>query len=200
MVFYALRVIEELVEGETRAVIGRLALRTLFEIRLTLRFLISEDKRDLWSTWRNYGVGQAKLASLKLENFGSTPPQFLDGEVLNRIANEDFWEEFVPIDVGHWWDSDLRKLSLKIGLKDVYDRYYGWTSSFSHAQWGAIRESVFVLCLNPLHRGHRIPKIRTSPCLPSVGDDAVELFDSILSDVDTAYPPFTFRCRSDISP
>lgn len=196
MAFYALRLMEEVVTAEGGAVVGRLALRTLLETRLTLHYLLKEDKLELWRTWRNYGVGQAKLASLKLEKLDPAPPNYLDGEVLNRIANEDFWEEFVAIDVGHWAGSDLRKMSEKIGLKDVYDRYYGWTSGFSHGQWGPIRESVFVLCLNPLHRGHRIPKPQTPPSLPKIKDDAIELFDSILAEVDKAYSAFSRRCKS----
>jgi hypothetical protein len=168
----------------------------LLEMRLTLRYLMQQDKQELWRTWRNYGIGQAKLTSLKLEDSSSAPPQYLDEKILKLIANEDFWEEFVPIDIGHWADSDLRKLSEKVGFKDLYDRYHGWTSGYSHAQWGPIRESVFILCLNPLHRAHRIPKVQTPPLLPSVREDAIELFNSILSELDTAYPSFTFRCSS----
>jgi uncharacterized protein with PIN domain len=130
MAFYALRLMQELITAKTATVVGRLALRTLLEIRLTLRYLLQEDGQELWRAWRNYGLGQAKLASLKLGELGPTPPNYLDREVLNRIANEDFWEEFVPIDLGHWAGLDLRKLSEKVGLKDIYDRYYGWTSSF----------------------------------------------------------------------
>lgn len=194
--FYALRLIEEVLEGHDIVVSGRLTLRTLFELRLTLRYLLQEDKEELWQTWRKYGVGQAKLISLKSESFASVAPQYLDGDLLKQIANEDFWEEFVGIDLGHWAGSDLRKLSEKVELKDVYDRYYGWTSGFSHGQWGPIRESVFVLCLNPLHRGHRIPKTETPPRLSAVTGDAIDLFDSILSDVETAYPPFSIRCKT----
>jgi uncharacterized protein DUF5677 len=193
--FYALSLIEELLQAQQMVISGRLVLRTLFELRLTLRYLLQESRDELWQTWRKYGVGQAKLISLKAENFESVAPQYLNGEILKQIANEDFWEEFVGIDLGNWAGSDLRKLSEKVGLKDLYDRYYGWTSGFSHGQWGPIRESVFVLCLNPLHRGHRIPRTETRPQLSLVTADAIDLFDSILRDLAQAYPPFNTRCK-----
>jgi Family of unknown function (DUF5677) len=193
MAFFAIRLAEETFSADNSCgILGRLALRTLLEIHVTLRHLLTEDKLELWRSWRTYGAGQAKLVSLKLEELPDTP-HYIDVDLLRNIANEDFWEEFVSVDLGHWAGVDLRKLSENVDLKDIYDRYYGWTSGFSHAHWGSIRESVFSTCLNPLHRGHRYPRTGKPVPLQSVQDDIRDLLNAILSDLDRAYPAFKPR-------
>jgi hypothetical protein len=193
MAFFAIRLAEETFSADnSRGILGRLALRTFLEIHITLRHLLTEDNPELWRSWRAYGAGQAKLVSLKLEDLADSP-RCLNADLLRKIANEDFWEEFVSVDLGHWARADLRKLSEKVNLKSIYDRYYGWTSGFSHAHWGPIRESVFLTCLNPLHRGHRFPRVGNPAPLPSVRDDIRDLLNAILSDLDGVYPTFKSR-------
>jgi hypothetical protein len=194
MTFYAVRVMEEALSlADGRTVLGRLAIRILLEIRITLRHLLEENKPELWRSWRAYGVGQAKLSSLKLDQLPGSPPHYLDADNLTKIANEDLWEELVAVDLGHWTRADLRKLSEKVGLKDLYDRYYGWTSAYGHAHWGAVRESIYATCLNPLHRGHRFPVCEKPPPLPAVKEDLRVLLNAILSELDSAYPAFDSR-------
>jgi hypothetical protein len=191
---FAIRLAQEVLSlSHGGTILGRLALRTLFEMRITLAYLLKKESDELWRTWRAYGAGQAKLASLKLDEMADVPPHHLDADVLQNIANEDFWEEVVSVDLGHWADEDLRKMSEQVGLKSDYDRYYGWTSGFAHGQWGPIRESVFRTCLNPLHRGHRCPYTEEPEKLASVVVDMGDLVNGILSEVDRAYPSFSHR-------
>jgi Family of unknown function (DUF5677) len=193
MALFAIRLAEETFSADdSRGILGRLALRTFLEIHITLRHLLTEDNPELWRSWRAYGAGQAKLISLKLAESPDLP-HYVDADLLRKIANEDLWEEFVSVDLGHWAGADLRKLSEKVQLKSIYDRYYGWTSGFSHAHWGPIRESVFSTCLNPLHRVHRYPRVGKPASLPSVQDDICDLLNAILSDLDRAYPAFKSR-------
>jgi hypothetical protein len=192
--FYAIRIVHELLlHRATGTVLARHAIRTLFELRITLSYLLKHDSDELWRKWRAYGTGQGKLASLKLDDTADTAPEHLDPDTLRHIANEDFWEEMVPVDVGHWAATDLRKMSEEVSLKDEYDRYYGWTSGFVHGQWGPIRESVFRTCLNPLHRGHRCPYENDPEQLSTVTGDIEHLLNNIFSDVDRAYPSFPRR-------
>src|SRR5437879_13687442 len=87
-------------------------------------------------------------------------------EVLSQLANEDRWQEFVTIDLGHWAERDLRKLSEEAGVKPEYDRLYPGTSAFTHVNWAAVRNSCFHLCRNPVHRLHR----RVRPDTDILGD------------------------------
>lgn len=190
--FYALRILEELLSiGTAQSVLGRLGLRTLLDVRVNLRYLLKADKEVNWEKWRRYGSGQAKLNALKLDGMEQSP-SFVDQESLENIANEDIWEEMVSIKLGHWTEKDLRKLSIECGLKDTYDRYYSWSSAFVHGNWGAVRESSYTTCGNPLHRLHRYPKDHQ---LPDVISDAVCLVDQILAEVGSVYPGFVARTQ-----
>jgi Family of unknown function (DUF5677) len=105
---------------------------------------------------------------------------------LEALANEDMWQEYISVDLGHWDKSHLRALAEKAGVKEEYDRYYPWTSTYTHGHWGAVRDSVFTLCGNPLHRLHRIPRDETRS-LEDVISDACVLVDQVLKLINELY-------------
>jgi hypothetical protein len=186
MALFAGNVLLEVMHGRNRVGIsGRLLLRTLTECRITLAYLLARDDDKLWRRFRQFGIGQAKLALLKFDDAVATP-KFLNEELLTIIANEDASEEFVAVDLGHWCDADLRKMAEVAGVKDDYDAFYGWSSAFVHGSWSAIRDASLTTCLNPLHRMHRIPR-GVQRRLEGVLEDAVGLFNKICIDVDRAY-------------
>ena len=190
MAFYCLRILNDsLGIGISKSILGRLGLRTILETRVNLSYLLKQDDPALWETWRRYGAGQAKLNLLKFED-SVEPPSYIDVDTLDHIASEDIWQEFVTVNLGSWNKMDLRKTSERAGVKDVYDQHYPWTSSYSHAMWGAIRESSYQTCANPLHRLHRYPSMQPlDDCL----QDAAELVDEILELLDREYPTFSQR-------
>lgn len=191
--FYALACLNELCIGPmSRIISGRLLIRTLTEIRINLAFLVRKGDETMWSRFRPYGSGQAKLALLKYEDVEQGQPNLVSADTLRALANEDFFQEFVNIELGSWSGLDLRKMAEQCGAKDDYDRYYGWTSAFVHGQWAAARDAVMATCANPLHRVHRGPMPLQRPmesCIP----DAILLVNSILTTVDECYPGLTFR-------
>ena len=190
MAFYGLRILTEMMAfGVSNGILSRLGLRTLLELRINLKHLIDANDTELWRKWRQYGAEQAKLSSLKLED-SEEPPRYVDIETIGRIASEDIWEGLLNIDIGNWANKDLRKLSEQAHLKDTYDQYYPWTSAYSHGTWGAIRETSFQTCGNPLHRLHRYPERQPlQDCLY----DAATLVDEILEHIDIEYPSFPDR-------
>jgi len=159
---------------------------------VTLTYLKVRDDPNMWAAYRQYGSAQAKLAFLKLDDPAGAAPASIDVEILRELANEDRWQEYVSIDLGHWAGKDLRKLSDEARVKPVYDRFYPWTSAFTHNNWAAVRNSCFDLCINPLHRMHRRLRSDTAD-LGDVVEDACELVDSILEVVDSLYPGLTSR-------
>ncbi|RWE77785.1 DUF5677 domain-containing protein [Mesorhizobium sp.] len=172
-------------------VVGHIALRTIMESFILLHYLVKEDKPALWLQYRKYGTGQTKLAFLKYmkeENL----PDFIDLDELHKIANEDRWMELEDIDLGHWAGSNLRKMADSGGVKDVYDKFYDWSSGYVHGQWASARSTVFVSCLNPLHRFHLIPSPQVLE-MPSVLGDACKLINRMLDHVNAMYPPFKVR-------
>ena len=192
MGFYCLRLLQELLPiGSCNSISARTILRTIAECYITLAYLVKKNDVELWQSYRIYGAGQAKLAFLKLDE-STDEPSYVNVQTLEQLANEDMWQEYLNIDLGHWDNTDLRKMSIEAGVKDVYDQFYGWTSTFAHGHWGAIRDTVFDTCGNPLHRFHRIPLQSVRP-LPDVIPDACELIDKILELVSQLYPDFPHR-------
>ena len=192
MGLYCLGLLQELLRvGNCYSISARTTLRTIAECNITLAYLAKKDDAELWRSYRAYGSGRAKLALLKL-NESDDKPSYVDAQTLERIANEDKWQELVDIDFSHWDKTDLRKMSIEANIKDVYDRFYDWTSTFTHGHWGAIRDAVFDTCHNPLHRLHRIPRqsVRT---FPDVVPDTCQLVDKILEIVSQLYPEFPHR-------
>lgn len=189
---YALSVLSELLRmGNAQAIIGRLSLRCLSEIYIVLSYLMMKNKQELWRSFRVYGAGQAKVVSLKLDE-ATHDVKYVRQDDLDSIANEDIWEEYLSIDVGHWDRSSLRQMSIDAGLKHIYDEYYNWTSSYTHGHWCAVRDSVLDCCGNPLHRLHRMPR-DGARLLPDVIYDSCHLVDLILEAIEKQYPPFADR-------
>jgi hypothetical protein len=190
---YAVAILSELLKlGVPSSILGRTGLRAITEVYITLAYLLSKDDPKLWVAFRSYGAGQAKLAFLKLDAEEALKSGYVSVELLDMIAGEDQSLDLLPIDAGHWGDSNLRTMSEEAEEKAVYDQFYTWTSAFVHGNWAALRATAFDVCLNPLHRAHRV--LRSSPALlADVIGDACALVDQVLAWVDAAYPTFAER-------
>lgn len=192
IVLFSVTLLEEQVATNlSRGTLGRIVLRNIAEAYITLAYLLKKDEPDLWKKFRDYGLGQIKLTSLKVDEMKDLP-NYIDGVLMKRFSNEDRWEEFTAIDVGNWTKKDLRKLSEEADCKDIYDKFYVWTSTYTHSGWGAIRESVMVICGNILHRMHLIPKLHPEP-LRSTLLDAAFLVNAQLDLLEKVYSSFSFR-------
>jgi hypothetical protein len=190
--FYSLNILEELLSiGASQSISARFALRTIAECYITLAYLAKKDDPELWKSYRVFGAGQAKLVYLKLMELGEAPT-YVSAETLENLANEDVWQEFLSIDLGHWQNANLRDLSITAEVKDDYDRFYPWTSSFAHGHWAAVREAVYDTCGNALHRLHRVPR-KSARVLGDALADACRLTDKILEIVSACYPHYPHR-------
>ena len=190
MAFFALRTLEEMLGlGIGTSVLGRLGLRTILEVRINLKYLLTEKDPEIWQRWRRYGAGQAKLNALRFDEY-LEPPDYIDLDTIESIASEDIWEELLDVNLSSWSGLDLRKISERSGLKDTYDKHYSWTSGYAHGMWGSVRESCFQVCANPLHRLHRYPEKFS---LQDTVEDAGRLVDDIIEDLDLVYPSFKMR-------
>ncbi|MDF2790472.1 MAG: hypothetical protein K0S80_3573 [Neobacillus sp.] len=189
---YCLEILGELINANNNtSILGRLGLRTIAECYITLAYLTAKNDEKLWNMYRSYGAGQAKLAFLKLDEI-QNKPKYINVSTLEALAGEDQWGEYVEINLGHWENTNLRKMSEEANVKDVYNTFYDWTSGFAHGQWAAVRNSSFVTCDNPMHRLHRIPKT-DKPKFNDVTEDAKELCNKVLDLVNKMYPDFNLR-------
>jgi Family of unknown function (DUF5677) len=134
---------------------GRLNLRSAVEALIILKFLSKRDDPTIWMQYRNYGSSQAKLAYLKYNE--ADAPAFVTKELLGGLANADVWMEFQDIKLGAWADKNLRQMAIDGDMKEFYDKYYDALSGYTHANWSAVSQSSFAICVNPLHRFHKVP-------------------------------------------
>jgi hypothetical protein len=180
LALYALALLHEIKFSKTDGlVLGRFAIRSLAETYITIKYLVSKNNADIWKTWRVYGNGQTKLAFLQMERHSKDVPAFMDIENMESLANEDQWIEFQNIDIGHWNKTSLRDMATEAGIKDIYEKYYQWTSTYMHSHWCATRDVNFITCHNPLHRLHRIPRL-VHRSAPSALYDAVKLTNLVI--------------------
>ncbi|WP_206453341.1 DUF5677 domain-containing protein [Aurantimonas marina] len=170
---------------------SRIALRTIVECFINLSYLSKEDNETIWLQFRNYGIGKAKLAFLKNVDEDKTP-DFIDVEKLEFFANEDYWQEFIDIDLGSWSSKTLRDIAVASSVKDVYDKHYDVLSAFSHGNWLAVRHVVFDTCLNPLHRFHRVPHTPYMD-MRSATNDMGGLVNRMVDTLNTLYPGIRAR-------
>lgn len=174
--------------------VGRIALRAVVEAYINLSYLSHHDNPTVWMQYRNYGNGQNRLAYLKTVK-DPEGANFISRETLEQLANEDMWHEFLDIKLGAWDGKDLRKMAVEAKVKDVYDRYYNVLSAYVHANWMAVRHSVFGQCMNPLHRFHRIPlppKTFSEDVIP----DMIKLLNLSLDRLNHLYPQFKPRIHT----
>ncbi len=172
---------------------GRIILRIIVESLITLKFLVQKDDANLWKKFRTYGIGMEKLAFLKNPD-EDDKPNFISLEDLHKYINEDMWQEYSDIEIKSWAGQNLRQMAQDAGIKDFYDKYYDLSSSYVHGNWGAIRDTVFTNCLNPLHRFHLIPHIPRID-MPSVLPDIVKIINMMLEILNNLYPSFEHRIK-----
>jgi hypothetical protein len=110
------------------------------------------------------------------------------------LSNEDYYQEYVKIELGHWCGLDLRQLAEVSKTKEDYGGIYGWASAFAHAHWPALRNSCMTTCLNPLHRMHRVPLLGHR-ILEDTILDGMNLVNLILNDVAMLYSEFPIRLQ-----
>ncbi len=172
---------------------SRIFLRTIVECYITLKYLAHHDNQTIWEQYRNYGTGQSKLAFLKNLKEESIP-DFISLKDLHTYSNEDLWQEYSNIRIKPWSEKNLRKMSEEAGVKDFYDKYYDWSSGYVHGNWGAVRDTVFTVCLNPLHRFHRIP-FTPRMDMPSVLEDCAKIINLMLDINNQLHSPFKNRVK-----
>jgi len=175
---------------------GRLNLRTAVEALINLTFLASKDDPTIWLQYRNYGTGQAKLSYLKFNK--DDAPTFVTAELLEGLANADVWLEHQDIKLGAWSDKNLRAMAEEAGIKPFYDKYYDALSGYTHSNWAAVRHSAFGICLNPLHRFHRVPfpmRFFAEDAVP----DLVKIVNLSLDQLTKLYPPFKPRLKDEVA-
>lgn len=167
-------------------------LRVVAEITIDLAWLATPEGRmpDVPQRFKEFGRGRLKLVKLHAEEFASqhAPNSILD-EVLESLddeVNREVVEEFQDISLeATFTGRDLRKLAMAAGAEWAYKLQLAPMSAVVHSEWPMLTRYAMVLCVNPVHRLHWLPRTSLEPAVrPVAGRTAVamasEVFDAYL--------------------
>ncbi len=155
---YAVKLLKDVCDNNLHnSISSRIILRTIMDVYMNIKYLIllEKDSSNVWREYQDYGLGKFKLIYKKAqENYKINENSHLTPEILEAIVNDNFDEETMDIDLGYFDKTSIIKKFEEIGEKELYDTLYDYDISYSHAHWGAIRESSVLKCDNALHQLH----------------------------------------------
>lgn len=186
---YALKILSELVECNLRnKVMGRLSLRIIIEVYITLKFIHKKEHEEpnIWEEYQEYGIGKYKMILMKARKVKEFENSHLNTELIDALINEQIDEMFLNVEF-RYFKKDMRKRANDVDEKELYDLYYDYESNYAHGLWGAVRESAMLKCINPLHLGHNVPDVLLNHNLADVLPDAIMVFKKLLAFVDGIY-------------
>lgn len=122
--FCALACLAEMSMGPlSSAITVRLSLRSLTECRISLAYLVRNGTDEMWKKFSSYGAGQPKLALLKREDMSSHKPRFVTQAALEALANEDNFQVYVEINLGHWYGKKTESAQVFYIPNDRFGRF-----------------------------------------------------------------------------
>ena len=142
--------------------LGRLFHRIMADIFITLKWLVSQNNRELFRRFKEFSLGKQKLLKLHIQDLVDKGREDLSeyAEYLSEIINEEIWEEFLSIDLGgNFSGKNIRAMAHESGLRDLYNLVYAPLSSDLHSEWVSLKKYNLARCRNPLHRFHRVPRL-----------------------------------------
>lgn len=138
---------------------GGIALRCLTDTAITLNYLIICGTQEEFQSFIDYGKGRQKLQMMHLQdNYEGT--KSLKNESVEDLANAvggGLLTELAEVNLANWTKKGARELAQVVGLEKWYRLIYDPTSAEVHGMWHSIQDTNMTLCLQPLHRGHKIP-------------------------------------------
>jgi len=113
--------------------VGRSILRMMIETLFYLKFLLKENKPELFSEFRKYGIGQEKLFKVQLRKFMEEGRIKETDELHSYIdsdSDDEISDELVNIKLSHF--ENLHAIAEKSGLGEYYNLYFQPYSTVVH--------------------------------------------------------------------
>lgn len=149
---------------------------------------LEKEKPNVWKEFQDYGLGKFKLIYKKSEEkYNINEKSHLTPKILEAIVNDGFDEETMDIDLGYFDRTSIIKKFEDIGEKELYDTLYDYDISYSHAHWGAIRESSMLKCDNTLHQLHISSDASNQQISKSTEFDYITIFIKLMKVISTQY-------------
>jgi hypothetical protein len=143
-----------------------LFLRCMVDAYITLAWILG-DPAERGKKYVYYGLGQEKLFIEYLEEAVREDAGDYDAEHMRQMIevrkswlNEQLAEWATEVNVGAWAGIGTREMAQQIGRESIYKFAYVPFSGAAHNMWQHVGMVNVEPCTNPLHKGHRVPRIR----------------------------------------
>jgi hypothetical protein len=189
---YSYKRILELVNHDLyNEISGRTITRSIIENYIVMKYLAKEENKhtDIWSDYISYGLGQYKLIMSKYSDNENSPKNtHLPVNYIEAILNSETDQKFLNMDTRYFDKKSIREKAILVGEKDLFDYYYDYDSQFEHGLWGALRESVSLVCNNPAHKYHHSLDIENKQKHKSVWKDCKSIMMKTIGFLNSIYP------------
>lgn len=137
--------------------IAPLVLRSMIDLLITYRWILLQP-RERSQEYISYGLGTEKLLAAnyqaKLESGyeGADVKRIIEAH-LSWIESQQF-QMFIPVNLGSWTGTSVRRMCEEIGDSDLYKFSYAPFSACVHNMWNHVGKWNAATCRNPLHKQH----------------------------------------------
>ncbi len=175
---YIVKLYSEIVEHNlSTSISGRIIFRTMVEAYINLKYIMHKETTEpqIYDMFRNYGIGKYKLIMAKLREgkYTHNKSSHLDPKIMELFVNELKNEEFLEISLGYFDKDNIKRKFEIVNENELYEIYYDYDTNYTHAFWGAIRESSMLFCNNPSHLYHAVPDYQFEQLLLDINDDCI---------------------------
>lgn len=188
---YAVKILKDVCDNNLHnSISSRILLRTIIDVLINMKYLLilEKDNANVWREFQDYGLGKYKLIYKKAEEkYKMSEKSHLTPKILEALVNDNFDEEAMDIDLGYFDKTSIIKKFEEVGEKELYDTIYDYDISYSHAHWGAIRESSMLKCDNVLHQLHISADDNLQQVSKSTHYDYITVFIKILLVISSEY-------------
>jgi len=152
--------------------VAPLFLRCMIDAYITFAWILANPK-ERSKKYIEYGLGQEKLFIEYLEEALEEELDAYESESLQKMIkirkawlNAQLADWATEVNVGSWSGMSTREMAKEIGRESIYKHAYVPFSGVAHNMWQHVGVYNVETCLNPLHKGHLVPKIRQIPIHP----------------------------------
>jgi hypothetical protein len=182
---YTIKLYSEIVKNNlTNSISGRIIFRSMVEAYINLKYLLLKEPEqpNVFEMYQNYGIGKYKLVMAKLREgkYTISEESHINPHIMEIYVNEPKNENFQDISLGYFDSDSIKKKFELVEEQELYEIFYEYGTNYSHAFWGAIRESSMLICNNPAHLYHAVPDYTFEQSLPDVNDDCIMVLQKLV--------------------
>jgi hypothetical protein len=185
---YTIKLYSEIVNNALgNAVSGRIVFRSMLEAYINLKYLLLKESEqpDVFEMFQNYGIGKYKLVMAKLREgkYSISDVSHINPRILELYVNESKDEIYQEISLGYFDKDSIKKKAELVGEQELYEIFYEYNTNYSHAFWGAIRESSMLICDNPAHLYHAVPDFTFEQTLLDLNADCIMVLQKLVRSI-----------------